>query len=64
MWINKTALGSFCEAIIEYVANIEKAPDPNVTKEFFVTEMYAAWDLLFNVWLNSRESKVRMGGHV
>ena len=53
-----SVLSSFCEAIVDYIANIEKAPDPNVTKEFFATEVFAAWDIFFNIWLNSKEAKV------
>ena len=40
------------------MANIEKAPDPAVRKEAFAGEIDAAYDVVFNVWLHSRESKV------
>lgn len=52
------ALSKSCEAILDYVANLEKAPDPTVTKDAFSTEIYSAYDMLFNVWLQSKESKV------
>jgi len=53
------ALCKFCESILDYVANIEKAPDKAVRKEAFSGEMFAAFDVLFNVWLNTKEPKVR-----
>ena len=55
-----SALAKFSEAILDYVANIEKAPDPAVRKEAFAGEIDAAYDVVFNVWLNSRESRVML----
>ena len=57
---NSLALSKFCEAILDYVANIEKAPDSSVKKEAFAGHMYSAYDVLFNLWFNSREPKVCM----
>lgn len=53
------ALCHFSESILEYLANLDKAPDPTVRKDTFSSEIYAAFDILFNNWLQSRESKVR-----
>lgn len=53
-----SALAKFSESILDYVANIEKAPDPAVRKEAFSGEIDSAYDVVFNVWLHSRESKV------
>lgn len=53
------ALCHFCDSILEYLANLDKAPDPTVRKDTFSSEIYAAFDILFNNWLQSRESKVR-----
>ncbi|GFX94408.1 maestro heat-like repeat-containing protein family member 1 [Trichonephila clavipes] len=58
-WIFAYALAKFCEAILEYIANAEKSPDPSVSKEAFVSEISSAYDVLFNNWLPSREAKVR-----
>lgn len=52
------ALCHFSESILEYLANLDKAPDPTVRKDTFSSEMYAAYDILFCNWLQSRESKV------
>ncbi|XP_064639982.1 maestro heat-like repeat-containing protein family member 1 isoform X2 [Lineus longissimus] len=59
-WVFSAALSKSCEAILDYVANLEKAPDPTVTKDAFSTEIYSAYDMLFNVWLQSKESKLRL----
>lgn len=53
------ALCHFSESILEYLANLDKAPDPTVRKDTFASEIYSAFDILFNNWLQSRESKVR-----
>uniref|UniRef100_UPI00398F3C7F maestro heat-like repeat-containing protein family member 1 n=1 Tax=Pristiophorus japonicus TaxID=55135 RepID=UPI00398F3C7F len=54
------ALGHFSESILEYLANLDKAPDPTVRKDAFSSEIYASYDILFNVWLQNKESKLRM----
>ncbi|KAL3859489.1 hypothetical protein ACJMK2_009708 [Sinanodonta woodiana] len=68
-WVFSTALSKFCEAVIDYIANIDKAPDPTVKKEIFSSEILAAYDILFNVWLQSKEEKLRLAiveavGHI
>lgn len=52
------ALSHFSESILEYLANLDKAPDPTVRKDTFSSEIYAAYDILYCSWLQSRESKV------
>ena len=53
-----SALSKFCEAIIEYLANIKTAPDPAIKAEQFAGEVFSAWEIFFNVWLASKEAKV------
>ncbi|XP_067855622.1 maestro heat-like repeat-containing protein family member 1 [Heptranchias perlo] len=53
------ALGHFSESILEYLANLDKAPDPTVRKDAFSSEIYACYDILFNVWLQNKEPKLR-----
>lgn len=53
------ALCHFSNSILEYLANLDKAPDPTVRKDTFSSEIFAAFDMLFNNWLQSREPKVR-----
>eukprot|EP00094_Tigriopus_californicus_P000040 TCALIF_00040-PA protein Name:"Similar to CDC45 Cell division control protein 45 homolog (Homo sapiens)" AED:0.07 eAED:0.08 QI:0/0.16/0/0.85/1/1/7/0/2542 len=47
------------EAILDYLANINNAPDPSVTKEHFEKEIDLIHELFFNVWLNTRDLKVK-----
>ncbi|XP_041424164.1 maestro heat-like repeat-containing protein family member 1 isoform X2 [Xenopus laevis] len=54
------ALQHFSESIQEYLANLDKAPDPTVRKDTFSNEIFHAYDVLFNGWLQNRESKVRL----
>ncbi|XP_078061865.1 maestro heat-like repeat-containing protein family member 1 isoform X2 [Mustelus asterias] len=53
------ALGHFSESILEYLANLDKAPDPTVRKDAFSSEIYASYEILFNVWLQHKETKLR-----
>uniref|UniRef100_A0A8C0INN9 Maestro heat like repeat family member 1 n=1 Tax=Chelonoidis abingdonii TaxID=106734 RepID=A0A8C0INN9_CHEAB len=53
------ALQHFSESIQEYLANLDKAPDPTVRKDTFSNEIFNAYDVLFNIWLQSREAKLR-----
>ncbi|XP_051871929.1 maestro heat-like repeat-containing protein family member 1 isoform X2 [Pristis pectinata] len=53
------ALGHFSESILEYLANLDKAPDPTVRKDAFSAEIYASYDILFNIWLQNKDPKLR-----
>ncbi|XP_030076633.1 maestro heat-like repeat-containing protein family member 1 isoform X2 [Microcaecilia unicolor] len=55
-----TSLQNFSESIQEYLANLDKAPDPTVRKDTFSSEIFQAFDLLFSNWLQSREIKIRL----
>ncbi|XP_034336261.2 maestro heat-like repeat-containing protein family member 1 isoform X2 [Magallana gigas] len=59
-WVFSAALSKFSEAIIEYCANIDKAPDPSITKDRFSQEIGSAFDVLFSSWLQSKEAKLRL----
>ncbi|XP_068093944.1 maestro heat-like repeat-containing protein family member 1 isoform X2 [Hyperolius riggenbachi] len=54
------ALQHFSESIQEYLANLDKAPDPTVRKDTFSSDLFNAFDVLFNSWLQHRESKIRL----
>jgi len=43
---------------MDYAANVETAPDPSVRKEVYSQEMDAAYDIVFTLWLQSKEVKV------
>ncbi|NXA57418.1 MROH1 protein, partial [Nothocercus julius] len=54
------ALQHFSESIQEYLANLDKAPDPTVRKDTFSNEIFCAYEVLFNSWLQHREAKLRL----
>lgn len=56
------ALQRFSESTLEYLANLDQAPDPTVRKDAFASDISGAYDILFHQWLQSREAKVRSVG--
>lgn len=59
-WVFSSALCRFSESILEYLANLDKAPDPTVRKDTFSSEIFSAYDILFSNWIQSRDSKLRL----
>lgn len=57
-WLT-AALQHFSESTLEYLANLDQAPDPTVRKDAFASDISNAYDILFHQWLPSREAKVR-----
>lgn len=51
-------IGRFSEAILDYCANIENAPYPDISKDRFCGEIFSAYEIMFNIWLQSKEAKV------
>ncbi|XP_022410985.1 maestro heat-like repeat-containing protein family member 1 isoform X2 [Delphinapterus leucas] len=58
-WV-ATALQRFSESTLEYLADLDQAPDPTVRKDAFATDIFSAYDILFHHWLQSREAKLRL----
>ncbi|XP_062043851.1 maestro heat-like repeat-containing protein family member 1 isoform X4 [Lepus europaeus] len=54
------ALQRFSESALEYLANLDQAPDPTVRKDTFAADLASAYDVLFHHWLQSREAKLRL----
>ncbi|XP_049621834.1 maestro heat-like repeat-containing protein family member 1 isoform X1 [Suncus etruscus] len=54
------ALQQFSESTLEYLANLDQAPDPTVRKDTFAIDITSAYDILFYQWLQSREAKLRL----
>lgn len=54
------ALQHFSESILEYLANLDQAPDPTVRKDTFGADIFGAYDILFHHWLQSRDAKLRL----
>ncbi|XP_033117617.1 maestro heat-like repeat-containing protein family member 1 isoform X2 [Anneissia japonica] len=59
-WVFSCALARFSESILHYVANIENAPDQTVRKELYSSQIYSAYNIVYNVWLQSKEPKLRL----
>ena len=51
-------LARFCESIVDYVANAENAPYPDISVDRFYGEISSAYDILFTVWIKANEPKV------
>ncbi len=49
----------FAEAILYYCSNMEKAPDKSIEKGYFSTQIFAAYEVFFNVWLKTNDAKLR-----
>lgn len=49
----------FAEAILYYCSNMERAPDKSIEKGYFSTQIFAAYEVFFNVWLKTNEAKLR-----
>ena len=58
-WAFANALCNFCEGILHYVANIDKASDKSFTCESFSSEIQPCYEILFTHWCTDREGKVR-----
>ncbi|XP_073925547.1 maestro heat-like repeat-containing protein family member 1 isoform X3 [Castor canadensis] len=54
------ALQHFSESTLEYLANLDQAPDPTVRRDAFATDIFSAYDVLFHHWLQSRDAKLRL----
>ncbi|CAG5120746.1 unnamed protein product, partial [Candidula unifasciata] len=59
-WVFASAISKFSEAILEYCANLDQAPDKSVSTDRFASEIFSAYDIMFNVWLQSKEAKLRL----
>jgi len=59
-WVFAHCIGCFSEAILDYCANIENAPYPDISKDRFYGEIFSAYEVMFNVWLQSKEAKIRL----
>ena len=48
---SSTALAKFSEALLFYLANMERAPDSSVQREWFIPGIAEAFEILFIQWL-------------
>ncbi|EGD80633.1 hypothetical protein PTSG_01221 [Salpingoeca rosetta] len=59
-WVFSVAFSKFCDAILNYNANKEQAKDKSITIGRFSEPMYSAFEVLHDVWLNTKEIRLRM----
>eukprot|EP00731_Ephydatia_muelleri_P026389 Em0018g489a len=59
-WVFANVIARFCEAIIDFLADEQRARGANISAEQFSGEVFSAYEQLFNVWLQSKEAKVRI----
>lgn len=59
LYLATVGLARFCESIVDYVANAENSPYPDITMDRFYGEISSAYDVLFNVWIKANEPKVK-----
>lgn len=54
------AIARFCEAIIDFLADEQRAESSGITPAQFEGEVYSAYDTLFNVWLLAKDARVSL----
>eukprot|EP00043_Microstomoeca_roanoka_P008735 m.83875 g.83875 ORF g.83875 m.83875 type:complete len:1641 (-) comp14365_c0_seq1:221-5143(-) len=59
-WVFSVAFSKFCDAILNYTANKERAGDQSITIDRFSEPIYSAFEVLHGVWFNSKEVRLRM----
>ena len=42
-----------------YCSNLDKAPDKSIEKSNFSTQIYAAHEIFFNVWIKTNDPKLK-----
>lgn len=52
------AIARFCEAIIDYLADEQRATAAGITAAQFEGEVFSAYDTLFTLWLQSKDPRV------
>eukprot|EP00040_Diaphanoeca_grandis_P032327 m.195702 g.195702 ORF g.195702 m.195702 type:complete len:1632 (-) comp32581_c2_seq1:207-5102(-) len=58
-WAFVTTFSKMCDSISTYVANIDRAPDKSITISKFSVQMLSALEVMFKIWLQTKESKLR-----
>ena len=56
--VSLVAFARFCEAIIDYVADEQRAEASGINCQQFEGEVFSAYDTFFNVWLLSKDARV------
>lgn len=59
-WVFSNAIARFCEAILDFLADEHRASSSGITGEQFEGEVFSAYDTLFNVWMLSKDARLRL----
>eukprot|EP00026_Physarum_polycephalum_P000352 Phypoly_transcript_00352.p1 GENE.Phypoly_transcript_00352~~Phypoly_transcript_00352.p1 ORF type:complete len:1660 (+),score=332.46 Phypoly_transcript_00352:97-5076(+) len=59
-WVFAASMGHFCEAVVQYVANIDQGIDKTVTITTYSGDVFPAYEFMFSKWMSSGEPKVRL----
>jgi len=55
-WVFSNAIARFCEAILDFLADEQRAVAAKIRTEDFEGQVFSAYEQLFNVWLQSKEA--------
>ncbi|PRP83406.1 hypothetical protein PROFUN_09434 [Planoprotostelium fungivorum] len=58
-WVFASAIGQFCDAVMSYVANIDRAKNKDIGPYTFSGDVFPAYEIIFSNWLQAKEAKVR-----
>lgn len=58
-WVFASGIGYFCDAILAYSAN-HAGKEGALTASSFSSEVFPAFEVMFNSWLDSKEVRVRL----
>eukprot|EP01117_Protostelium_nocturnum_P011732 TRINITY_DN4276_c0_g1_i1.p1 TRINITY_DN4276_c0_g1~~TRINITY_DN4276_c0_g1_i1.p1 ORF type:complete len:1650 (+),score=410.28 TRINITY_DN4276_c0_g1_i1:183-5132(+) len=59
-WVFASTIGNFCDAVTTYVANIDRGSNKSIHSYSFSSDVFPAYEILFNNWLQAKEAKVRL----
>ena len=58
-WVFAYAISHFCEAIVHFIANADH-DEFGMQFASFSSELYPSYEIMLNLWLNSKEANVRL----
>ena len=56
-WVVATAIGQFCAAAMDYIAN--KGEEGAITTAGVASDVFPAFEIIFGKWTKARDRKVR-----
>lgn len=59
-WAFATCIARLCEAIVNFTGDKEEAAKAGVFVSDFEGEVFSTYEILFNLWINTKEAKLRL----